>query len=110
MVVLNISNGEFCKHGQMICDGCGEKIGSEDYLIEEHYISKRGNEDDFNLTFHRKCSEDKNNECKQKWVDDDVEREGYIQAQIKRVNYKKAKKLLKLNYKYVELILNDNIK
>jgi hypothetical protein len=44
------------------------------YLIEEHYISKRGNEDDFN--FHRKCSEDKDEKCKDAWINFDKQSEG----------------------------------
>jgi hypothetical protein len=35
-----------------------KKNKDEDYIIEEHYISQRGNEDDFNLNFIEKCSEE----------------------------------------------------
>jgi fructose 1,6-bisphosphatase len=109
MVSIQITNGKYCKSGQMICKKCNEKIGEEDYLIEEHYISKRGNEDDYNLNFHRKCSEDKNKKCKDAWDVFDKSIEVYRQELIKNDNYKKAKKLLKSNYKYVELVLNAKL-
>jgi hypothetical protein len=34
--------------GDMICSKCKEHIGDEEYLIVEHNISKRGNENDYN--------------------------------------------------------------
>lgn len=109
MVVVQITNGKYCKSGQMICEKCKKKIGDEDYLIEEHYISKRGNEDDFNLNFHRKCSEDKNKKCEDAWINFDKQAEEYKQEIVKHENYKKAKKLLKSNYKYVSLILDAKL-
>ena len=109
MVVVQITNGKYCKSGQMVCENCNEKIKNEDYLIEEHYVSKRGNEDDFNLNFHRKCSEDKDEKCKDAWVNFDKQAEEYKQELIRHQNYKKAKKLLKSNYKYVNLILDAKL-
>lgn len=108
-VCIQITNGRYVKSGAMICHVCNDKIGNEDYLIEEHYVSKRGNEDDFNLNFHRKCSENKSEKCKIAWESEDNRKEQEKQLHIKHQNYKKAKKLLKSDYKYVELILNHKI-
>jgi len=53
----HITNSESCTCGSMICHECKEDIKG-DYLIVEHYESKRGNEDDYNELFCFKCSKD----------------------------------------------------
>jgi hypothetical protein len=40
MIVVQITNGKYCKSGQMVCENAKKKIKDEDYIIEEHYISK----------------------------------------------------------------------
>lgn len=50
-----IANSETCKCGSMICKSCQQEIKG-DYLIVEHYESKRGNEDDYNELFCYECS------------------------------------------------------
>jgi hypothetical protein len=46
--------------GDMMCSKCKSKIKKGNYLIVEHYVSKRGNEDDYNVLFHEECSKDDN--------------------------------------------------
>ena len=53
-----ITNSESCKCGSMICKTCKKEIHG-DYLIVEHYISKRGNEDDYAELFCYECSKDR---------------------------------------------------
>lgn len=51
-----IADAATCQSGNMICKICGHKITTGEYLIVEHYISKRGNEDDYNENFHYACT------------------------------------------------------
>lgn len=53
-----ITNSESCKCGSMICKTCKKEI-SGDYLIVNHYISKRGNEDDYSELFCYECSKER---------------------------------------------------
>jgi hypothetical protein len=45
MIVVQITNGKYCKSGQMVCEKCKrKKIKDEDYIIEEDIIFQKGNE------------------------------------------------------------------
>jgi hypothetical protein len=55
MKITKIANSKSERCGSMICKTCKKEIEG-DYLIVEHYISKRGNEDDYNELFCYECS------------------------------------------------------
>lgn len=53
-----IAHGDGCRVGTMICDHCHKPIDKEPYMIVEYYdMHSRGNENDFNKIYHRKCCE-----------------------------------------------------
>ena len=93
MVTKNISNGEISRCGIMVCSVCEKKIG---------------NEDDYILTFHRECSENKDNHSKDTWKDFDKYNEYLRLENEKDKNLEKAKELLDNNYEYVELVLKTH--
>lgn len=56
----HVAHSGNCISGTMTCTSCGQKITKGEYLIVEHYCSKRGNEDDYAELFHKECSADNN--------------------------------------------------
>ena len=92
-------NGEIC--GTMICH---KKITSGEYLVEEHYISKRGNEDDYYSVFHKKCSiEDSTWKEHEKEKISDKKR---IEKELEE-NKKMAFEIIK-NASYISITENDD--
>lgn len=110
LITADISYAPSCKLGNMNCAKCGIEITEGYYLIENHYVSKRGNEDDFHLALHRPCSINRNNECKNAWNDFDEENNLTKIRITKKKQLKKAIKLLKTDDNIVNLVLSEKIK
>ena len=90
---FTVSNSEFQRCGNMICDKCKKKIRGN-YLIQDrtNYML-RGNEHDERYLFHRGCSEDN-----VKWAEFDKELKEEKQAN--KVRNKQIKEVKDLIEKY----------
>lgn len=97
-----ITNSESCRCGSMICKTCKKEIKG-DYLIVEHYESKRGNEDDYNELFCYECSKGR-----KAWKDYyiGIELEKKKRAIEHSKNIAKAIEMIKKS-SYIEFITND---
>jgi len=98
----NITNSESCICGSMICKTCKKEIKG-DYLIVEHYESKRGNEDDYNELFCYDCSKDR-----KVWKDyfSKIELEKKKRSIEHSKNIVKAIEMIKKS-SWIEFITND---
>lgn len=108
MVFRSIANGKNFRCGNMKCKKCGEDIGAEMYLVENHLVSKRGMKMIIAKYFIGGCSETRSLKNAKAWKDYSIVMFTRLESEKRCKNYKIAKKLLKSDYKYVELLLKKN--
>lgn len=102
MTTTKITNSNSCRCGGMICKTCKKEIEG-DYLIVNHYISKRGNEDDYAELFCYECSKDR-----KAWKDyfKSIEKDKINKAKALEHNKKVAIEKIK-NSSWIEFTTND---
>ena len=92
MIVKEIEDGRFVKWGDMKCKGCKRDIKDEYYLVANHYISKRGNEDDYAELFCIDCSSKEG--AWKKWFSD-INKQLHLDIANTRILKRKALEMIR---------------